>query len=94
MEGGEGLRELLGARLFELLGVVRVYTKQPGKKAAVEPIVARQGLTVGDLAKTIHSDFYKRFKYARVWGPSAKFESERVGLDHVLADGDVVQLHA
>ncbi len=94
MEGCEGLRELLGARLFELLGVVRVYTKQPGKKAAVEPIVARQGLTVGDLAKTIHSDFYKRFKYAKVWGPSAKFESERVGLDHVLADGDVVQLHA
>jgi ribosome-interacting GTPase 1 len=94
MEGGEGLRELIGARLFELLGVVRVYTKQPGKNAAVEPIVARQGLTVGDLAKTIHSDFYKRFKYARVWGPSAKFESERVGLDHVLADGDVVQLHA
>ena len=94
MEGGEGLRELLGSRLFELLGVVRVYTKQPGKNAAVEPIVARQGLTVGDLAKTIHSDFYKRFKYAKVWGPSAKFESERVGLDHVLADGDVVQLHA
>jgi ribosome-interacting GTPase 1 len=94
LEGGEGLRELLGAKLFELLGIVRVYTKQPGKKAAVEPIVARQGLTVGDLAKTIHSDFYKRFKYARVWGTSAKFESERVGLDHVLADRDVVQLHA
>ena len=94
MERGEGLREFLGAKLFKLLGVVRVYTKQSGKKAAVEPIVARQGLTVGDLAKTIHSDFYKRFKYARVWGSSAKFESERVGLDHVLADGDVVQLHA
>lgn len=89
----EGLRELLGAELFKLLEVVRVYTKQPGKKPAVEPIVSRQGLTVGDLAKTIHSDFYKRFKYARIWGKSAKFESERVGLDHELADGDVVQLH-
>jgi ribosome-interacting GTPase 1 len=94
LERGEGLRELLGSRLFELLGIVRVYTKQPGKKAAVEPIVARRGLKVGDLAKTIHSDFYKRFKYAKVWGPSAKFESERVGLDHELADGDVIQLHA
>jgi hypothetical protein len=93
-EKPEGLCELLGAKLFELLGIVRVYTKQPGKKAAVEPIVARRRLKVGDLAKTIHSDFYKRFKYARVWGPSAKFESERVGLDHELADGDVVQLHA
>jgi len=48
---------------------------------------------VGDLAKLIHSDFYERFKYARVRGPSAKFESGRVGLDHVLADGDVVQFH-
>ena len=93
-ENPEELQFLLGSKLFGLLGILRVYTKQPGKKAAEEPIVARRGLTVGELAKTIHSDFYKRFKYARVWGPSAKFESERVGLDHLLADGDVVQLHA
>jgi ribosome-interacting GTPase 1 len=93
-EKPEGLKEILGSKLFKLLGIVRVYTKQPGKKAAVEPIVARRGLKVGDLAKTIHSDFYKRFKYAKIWGPSAKFESERVGLGHILADGDVVQLHA
>jgi len=55
--------------------------------------VARTGLTVGELAKMIHSDFYRRFKYAKVWGPSAKFDSERVGLDRELSDGDVVQLH-
>jgi ribosome-interacting GTPase 1 len=67
------LQENLGAKLFDLLGIVRVYTKQPGKQAAVEPIVGRRGMTVGDLAKTIHSDFYERFKYARVTGPSAKF---------------------
>jgi len=87
------LRETLGAKLFDLLGIVRVYTKQPGKKAAVEPIVGHRGMTVGDLAKLIHSDFYDRFKYARIRGPSAKFESGRVGIDHVLADGDVVQFH-
>jgi len=92
-ENPGGLAKELGQRLFELLGIIRVYTKQPGKKAAVEPIVGRRGMTVGDLAKLIHSDFYERFKYARVRGPSAKFESERVGLDHVLADGDVVQFH-
>jgi ribosome-interacting GTPase 1 len=87
------LREVLGAKLFDLLGIVRVYTKQPGKKAAVAPIVGRQGMTVGDLAKTIHSDFYERFKYARVTGPSAKFESGRKGIGHTLMDGDVVQFH-
>ncbi|TRO48776.1 TGS domain-containing protein, partial [Candidatus Bathyarchaeota archaeon] len=53
----------------------------------------RNGITVGELAKIIHSDFYKRFKYARVWGPSAKFESGRAGIDQELSDGDVVQFH-
>jgi hypothetical protein len=87
------LQERLGARLFELLGIIRVYTKQPGKEAAVLPIVGKRGMNVGDLAKAIHSDFYDRFKYARITGPSAKFESGRKGIDHVLQDGDTVQFH-
>ncbi|MBQ03929.1 GTP-binding protein [Candidatus Bathyarchaeota archaeon] len=87
------LRETLGAKLFDLLGIVRIYTKQPGKPSAVLPIVGLRGMNVGDLAKIIHSDFYNRFKYARVTGPSAKFEKGRVGIDHVLQDGDIVQFH-
>ena len=87
------LKDELGAKLFELLGIVRVYTKQPGKEAAEAPIVGHRGMNVGDLAKLIHSDFYERFKYARIPGPSAKFESGRVGIDHVLLDGDIVQFH-
>ena len=87
------LKDELGAKLFELLGIVRVYTKQPGKEAAEAPIVGHRGMNVGDLAKLIHSDFYERFKYARITGPSAKFESGRVGIDHVLLDGDIVQFH-
>ena len=87
------LKDELGAKLFELLGIVRVYTKQPGKEAAEAPIVGHRGMNVGDLAKLIHSDFYERFKYARIRGPSAKFESGRVGIDHVLLDGDIVQFH-
>jgi ribosome-interacting GTPase 1 len=89
----KGLKEDLGAKLFDLLEIVRVYTKQPGKKAAIEPIVGRRRMSVGALAKMIHSDFFERFKYARIRGPSAKFDSERVGLDHILMDGDVVQFH-
>ncbi len=88
-----GLTELLGSRLFDLLGIIRVYTKQPGKEPSREPIVARKGLTIGDLAKTIHSDFYERFRYARLWGPSAKFDGERVGIERELSDGDVVEFH-
>jgi ribosome-interacting GTPase 1 len=87
------LAKALGAKLFENLDIIRVYTKQPGKSPSEDPIVAKEGLTVGELAKIIHSDFYKRFKYARLWGPSAKFDNERVGLDRGLTDGDVVQFH-
>ncbi|MCW3992393.1 MAG: TGS domain-containing protein [Candidatus Bathyarchaeota archaeon] len=87
------LAETLGAKLFTLLGIIRIYTKEPGKEPSRNPIVARRGLTVGELAKTVHSDFYRRFKYARIWGPSAKFPAERVGLDRELADGDVIEIH-
>jgi ribosome-interacting GTPase 1 len=87
------LQRELGEKLFELLGIVRVYTKEPGEEAAVEPIVCYEGVTVGDLAKMIHNDFYERFKYARIWGPAAKFDNEKVGLDWELLDGTIVQLY-
>jgi len=87
------LAEVMGAKLFSLLGVTRVYTKEPGKEPSRTPVVVQRGLTVGELAKTIHTDFYRRFKYARLWGPSAKFPGERVGLDRLLTDGDTVEIH-
>jgi len=86
------LAEGMGSKLFALLGITRVYTKEPGKAPSRTPIVARRGVTVGDLAKTIHSDFYRRFKYARLWGPSAKFPGERVGQERALADGDIIEI--
>jgi len=87
------LAEMIGAKLVSLLGITRVYTKEPGQEPSRTPIVAQKELTVGGLAKMIHSDFYKRFKYARLWGVSAKFPGERVGLDRMLADGDTVEIH-
>ncbi len=87
------LQRVLGEKLFELLGIVRVYTKEPGKEAAAEPIVCSEGVTVGDLAKMIHNDFFERFKYARIWGAAAKFDNEKVGLDRELKDGTVIQLY-
>jgi hypothetical protein len=41
----------------------------------------------------VHKDFVRRFDYARVWGLSAKFEGQRVGLNHLLKEGDVIELH-
>ena len=87
------LATTIGNRLFKLLEIVRIYTKEPGEEPAREPVVVRRGITVGELARTIHNDFYKNFKYARIWGPSAKFPNEKVGLDRVLEDGTVIQLY-
>jgi ribosome-interacting GTPase 1 len=56
--------------------------------------VVKRGATVLDVAKEIHKDLYRGFKYARIWGPSANYPGERVGGDHVLEDGDIVEIHS
>jgi len=91
---GTGLKEL-GAALFEALEIIRIYTKQPGERSpSPTPFVLKRGATVEDLAKRIHSDFHKRFLYARVWSKRFTFNPRRVGLSFRLDDGDVVELHA
>ncbi len=90
---GTGLGELRRA-LFHLLGVIRVYSKPPGRKADnAAPFILKQGATVLDAAEAIHKDFVARLKYARLWG-QAEYQGQMVGRDHVLEDGDMIELHA
>ena len=89
---GRGLNEI-GPWLFRALGIVRVYTKLPGKPADRErPFTLRQGQTVRDVARLVHKDLERTLRFARVTGHSG-FEGQHVGPEHVLADGDVVELH-
>jgi len=89
--GGAGLEELKRL-LFERLGVIRVYTKPPGKEANMEePTVLKGGSTVEDLAGLIHKELREKLKYAVLWG-SGKFHGQRVGRGYVLEDGDIVEL--
>jgi hypothetical protein len=89
---GDGLDDLRGL-VFERLGVVRVYTKQPGKKADREsPFVLDLGATVLDLAEAVHREIAESLTFARIWGEGA-FDGQHVQRDHVLADGDTVELH-
>jgi ribosome-interacting GTPase 1 len=83
----------LGEVLFRRLNIIRVYTKKPNAEPSKTPVILKRGSTVKDLAEKIHSDFLEYFLYAKVWGPSAKYPGERVGLDHVLEDGDIVEIH-
>ena len=93
IEKMKDLTKLVGQTIFDILGIVRVYTKERGKGAATIPIVVREGTNVGELAKIVHNDFFERFKYARIWGAAAKFDNEKVGLDRILKDGTTVQIY-
>ena len=93
VQEGTGL-DKLGQRTFEALDLVRVYTKQPGKPADREqPFALPRGATVGDLARTIHKEVLEGFKFAKIWGSGA-FDGQTVQRDHVLVDGDVIELHS
>lgn len=89
---GRGIEEMKAA-LYELLGVVRVYSKIPGKKADMKkPFVVRRGSTVLDVARKIHREFGDHLRFARVWG-SGKFDGQVVERDHVVEDQDVLEVH-
>jgi hypothetical protein len=87
--------ERLGAELFRALNIIRVYTKEPAKKKpSPKPFILKRGTTIADLTKLIHTDFYKRFSYAKVWATRLRFSPQRVGASFVLQDKDIVELHA
>lgn len=89
---GQGL-DRLGAMLFRGLGIVRVYTKAPGRPADRDrPFTVRRGDTVLDVAVRVHQDIAAALRFARIWG-SARFDGQQVGPEHRVADGDVVELH-
>jgi hypothetical protein len=80
--------------LFRALGIVRVYSKVPGKPADRQrPFTVRAGGRVIDVARLVHQDVAATLKYARVWG-SGEFDGQQVGPEHRVADGDVLELHA
>jgi ribosome-interacting GTPase 1 len=90
---GRGLGEI-GPWLFNHLGIVRVYTRAPGRAPDRErPFILRRGHTVEDVARLVHKDIARSLKYARVWAKSG-FDGQQVGREHPVADGDVIELHA
>lgn len=89
---GQGIEDLK-ERIFGVIEIIRIYTKIPGKKPDMHsPFVLPVESTVMDLAREIHHDFSDNLRFARVWG-SARFDGQSVQRDHVLQDGDIVELH-
>ena len=89
---GVGLEELK-PKIYHMLDIIRVYTKAPGQKPDFStPIVLSRGSTLEDAAAEVHKDFRAKLKYARLWG-SGKHDGIMVKKDHILQDGDVIELH-
>jgi uncharacterized protein len=92
-EHGDGL-EPLREMMFRELHRIRIYAKEPGKKADMErPFVLPVGASVHDLALAVHRDIADKLKFARIWG-HARFDGQQVDRDHVLTDRDIVELHS
>ena len=80
--------------LHTLFGVhCRIYTKKRGNRPDFEDgLIMRNGSTVEHICHGIHRTLVDQFKYALVWGTSAKYSPQRVGLTHLCEDEDVVQI--
>lgn len=86
--------EKLGETMFKTLDIIRVYTKEPNEKEfSKKPFILKKGSTVYDLAKNIHSDFSKKFYYAKVWAKRLVFSPQKVGSSFVLNDRDIAEIH-
>jgi len=85
--------EALKRAIYQMLNIIRVYTKAPGEKPDfTDPIVLERGSTLEDAAAAVHKDFVRKLKYARIWG-SGKHDGLMAKRDHILQDGDVIELH-
>ena len=86
--------EKLGSEIFGILDIIRIYTKEPNKRSpSKKPFTTKVDSTILDLAKKIHSDFYKQFSYAKIWAKRLRFSPQKVGGNFILEDGDIVELH-
>jgi len=96
--GGQNL-ERFRREVFDMLELVRVYTKPPGKKAELtKPYVLRRGQTVIDAARLVHKDFAENLKFARLYraehaGAHHHPDGLMVERSHLVEDGDILELH-
>ena len=89
---GIGL-DRLAEEVFKALRIIRIYTKLPGKKPDLtEPYTLPIGSTVLDAVRAVHREFTERLKYVRIWG-SGRFDGQQVPSDHLLQDGDIIEIH-
>ena len=89
---GKGIKELK-EQIYHSLDFISIFMKPQGEKADLkEPLVVRKGTTIVEICQHLHRDFKRKFRYSQVWGPSAKFPGQTVGLNHKVKDQDIVSI--
>lgn len=83
--------DALREAIWGLTGLIRVYLRSNGSTQE-EPLALDPGATVADVADSVHHELGASFSGARVWGPSARFEGQRVGREHAVQDTDTVEI--
>jgi ribosome-interacting GTPase 1 len=78
---------------IDTIDLMRVYMKPRGEEADLkDPLIIRTGSTVLNVCDTVHRDIKRKFRFARIWGESAKFPGQSVGFEHILQEGDIIQI--
>ena len=77
--------------VWRLTGLIRVFLRKHGEDVS-EAVALRPPASVADAARSVHHQLEERCVGAHVWGPSARFDGQRVGREHELADDDVVEI--
>jgi ribosome-interacting GTPase 1 len=86
--------DLFARALFDLLGIVRVYTKAPGKKPDLaSPFILPRGQTVQDAARLVHKDFAEHLKFARLYHLTGDRDGLMVERTHIVEDRDILEFH-
>ena len=87
----EASLDVFRAAVWALTGLIRVRLRKDGS-IDPDPLALDPGATVAEVADWVHHDLGATFSGARVWGPSARFDGQRVGRDHEVRDGDTVEI--
>ena len=79
--------------IYSSMGMIRIYLKPPGGPPDYDaPVGVGKGDTLEYAARSLHKDWARKLKFARLWG-SGKFDGQRIGRDYILSEGDVIELH-
>ena len=87
---GDGIKELK-EKIFSSFDILRIYLKEPGKPPSQTPLTIKPPATIKDVAEKISKNLLYSIKEVHIWGPSSKFQNQKVGINHELKDKDIVE---